>query len=147
MTSHVSDGRLEDLALGKLPTLTSIRTQRHIYNCTPCLQRLVQITFALAARGLGSGPAITDGAHKGKPLFFVHDTADGFIYSRTEKRGSQWEAHHWGDQLAGGRICNTMREANEYLVNCFREMFPEHCCTRRCRLNPDQELDNAKSRL
>jgi hypothetical protein len=66
----------------------------------------------------------------------VHDTADGFIYARTERKGRKWLARHWGEQLHGARECRTMREANEYLTTSFVEMFPEHRCTRRCRIDP-----------
>ena len=84
----------------------------------------------LALRGLASEQlGVPD---KRKPLHIVHDTADGFIYSRTEKQGRKWIAHHWGDQLQGARECKTMREANEYLQTSFEQMFAEHRCTARC---------------
>jgi len=72
-----------------------------------------------------------------KPLFIVHDTDDGLIYLRTERQGRSWRAHNWGDQLEGGWRFRTMKEANEFLISSFGQMFPEHLqCTRRCRLNP-----------
>jgi hypothetical protein len=109
--------------------------QRHLFKCGPCLKRLLEIEYKLALEEalLGGGSPIPD---KRKPLFIVHDTGDGFIYSRAEKTGGKWFARHWGKQLQGGRECKTMREANEFLIQSFAEMFPEHRCTRRCCLNP-----------
>jgi hypothetical protein len=49
-----------------------------------------------------------------KPLFIVHDTSDGFIYSCAERRGRKWFARHWGEELDGGWECATMREASEF---------------------------------
>jgi hypothetical protein len=71
-----------------------------------------------------------------KPLDVVHDTGDGVVYLRAERRGRNWIARNWGPQLGGSRVCKTMREANEYLEASFFEMFPEHRCTERCKLNP-----------
>ena len=72
----------------------------------------------------------------GKPLFLVHDTADGFVYVRVVRAGPRWREHRWGDQLEGGSEWPTVRQANEQAVKSFREMFPEHRCTDRCCLNP-----------
>jgi hypothetical protein len=88
--------------------------------------------------GLGPKPLCLPSTRK--PLSFVHDTADGFVYSKIERRGREWIARHWGDQLDGIRVCATVREANEYVVASFNEMFPEHRCTERCRMNPPAEL-------
>jgi hypothetical protein len=71
------------------------------------------------------------------PLFNVHDTEDGMIYSRATREGRKWIARHWGPQLDGMRVCRTMREANAYLEESFSEMFPEHRCTERCQLMPN----------
>jgi hypothetical protein len=135
MTKHVSETRIEKLALGKLPTPDSIEVQRHLFNCGPCLHRLIEIEYALAALDLivPRGPAM----NKRKPLFIVHDTADGFVYCQTVRLAhGKWMARNWGDRLQGARECKTMREANEHLLTAFREMFPEHRCTDRCQMNP-----------
>jgi len=75
---------------------------------------------------------------KNRPLFIVHDTVDGLIYSRAERRGKKWFARHWGDELDGGGEFLSMRQANDFLTRTFNEMFPEHRCTTRCRLNPEE---------
>ena len=69
-----------------------------------------------------------------KCFWFVHDTADGMVHSKVERQRRKWIARHWGDQLDGMRVCASLRDANEYLVTSFQEMFPEHRCTERCEL-------------
>lgn len=131
MTKHPFESQIEKLALGRLRTLDSIKIQCHLFNCGPCLRRLIEIEFSLVALDLivPRGPALD----KRKPLFIVHDTADGFVYCQTVKlaRG-KWLARNWGDQLNGARECRTMREANDHLLTAFREMFPEHGRIERC---------------
>lgn len=130
MRHEVSDDQIEKLAIGKLTTHESIQVQRHIYNCPDCLQRLIEITYIQELVGLGPKPLCVPKTRK--PLSFVHDTADGFVYSKVERRGRNWIGRHWGVQLDGIRVCTNVREANEYVVRSFREMFPEHRCTKRC---------------
>lgn len=63
----------------------------------------------------------------------VHITEDGPIFGAlhfgTEGR---WMARHWGWQLDGYRICESMEEADAYLTKSFQEMFPEHLCSGLC---------------
>jgi hypothetical protein len=133
MSHAISDEQIEDLATGKLPTHESIQVQQHIYECPDCLRRLIEITYIQELAGLGPKPLCIPTA--GKPLSFIHDTTDGLIHSNVERRGRKWIGRHWGDQFNGMRVCATMREANEYVVRSFEEMFPEHRCTERCRLS------------
>ena len=69
----------------------------------------------------------------------VHDTADGLIYCQAERHGRKWLARHWGDELDGREEFRTLRAANEFVVTSFREMFPEHLCTPKCRKNVRQK--------
>lgn len=132
MRHAVSEEQLENLALGKLATNESIRVQRHIFGCPDCLRKLIEITYILELQGLGPKPLCVPPSRK--PLSFIHHTADGLINSKVEHRGRKWIARHWGDELDGMRVCATMREANEYAVASFNQMFPEHRCTERCRM-------------
>jgi hypothetical protein len=52
----------------------------------------------------------------------MHSGADG-----------KWVVRHWGRQLDGGRICASVEEANAYLMESFKQMFPEHVCSEQCR--------------
>jgi hypothetical protein len=135
MPNHVPNRDIERLALGRLTTAESLRVQRHLFKCGDCLKHLLALEIMLAEKELldGGGAPVPDPR---KPLFIVHDTGDGFIYSKAERRGRKWFARHWGQQLDGGRECGTMREANEFLAQSFREMFPEHRCTLRCGTDP-----------
>jgi len=128
---HASEDEIENLALGRLATADSIRVQRHLYKCGHCLRRLIRTAVILAQEGLAHEPDPT--ADRRKPLFLVHDTADGLIYLRTERQGPRWIARLWGGQFQGARKCRTIQEANEHLLATFHEMFAEHYCTERCR--------------
>jgi hypothetical protein len=130
MPHAISAEQMENLALGKLATHDSIQVQRHIFGCSHCLRKLIEITYIQELQGLAPKPMCVPTTRK--PLSFVPDTADGFIYSKVERRGRKWIGRHWGDQLDGKRVCPTIREANEYVVTSFNEMFPEHRCTERC---------------
>ena len=129
--SHFSAKQIEKLALGELTTAESIRVQTHIYNCPECLKKLVAITLVQEMQGLGPEPLVLPTTRK--PLSFMHDTADGLVFCKVERRGRKWLALHWGDQIDGTRECASVREANEYAVTSFHQMFPEHRCTVRCK--------------
>jgi hypothetical protein len=103
--------------------------------CGDCVKRLLAQEILLAQKELldGDGSSVWDVC---KPVFIVHDTGDGFIYSKAERRGRKSWARRWCDTLDGGRECATMHQANEFLIRSFVEMFPEHRCTRRCRTDP-----------
>ena len=75
-----------------------------------------------------------------KPLFFVHDTSDGMVYSRAQRHGRKWLARHWGDQLDGIGEHSTLEAANRFLIVSFQEMFPEHQCTPRCHANLQDDV-------
>jgi hypothetical protein len=143
MRHAISEEQIENLAAGKLTTHESIQVQRHIYDCSDCLQRLVEITYIQESAGVGPKPPYLLSTRQ--PLSFVHDTADGFVYSVVERRGRKWIARHWGDQLDGLRECVTVKEANEFVVASFQEMFPEHRCTERCIVLDKNMLAGVKS--
>jgi hypothetical protein len=133
VSRHPTRQELRCFSLGTLSA--AVRLQRHLAKCPQCLHRLLDIEETLPS-------AETD--HCSKPnsrkcVFIVHDTGDGMIYCRAEKRGRKWFAHRWGRQISGGQTCTTLDEANEFLATSFREMFPEHRCTSRCRTNPPVE--------
>src|SRR4051812_32197723 len=118
MNAHHTDSELISLSLGCLRTSESLRVQQHVMDCPRCLHRLIDIETAAECLEAIAGHALL--IDKRKPLYVVHDTADGMILSRTEKRGRAWFARHWGDQLDGGRECKTMLEANEFLRLSFQ---------------------------
>jgi hypothetical protein len=134
---HPTLAKLLTLATGRAPTTNSIALQQHLFNCPSCLAKLLQLE-AVNEITVQSNP-YTPLPDCRKPLFVVHDTADGPVYSRAEKRGRKWVARHWGEELSGMRLCRTIREANKYLEQSFGEMFPEHRCTKCCKNLDDNE--------
>jgi len=126
----ISNDQIDKLATGTLTTHESILVQRHIFDCPDCLRRLIEVTVDQELQGLGPNPLWVPNSRA--PLSFVHDTADGFIHLKVERRGRKWVARHWGEHLEGMRECASIREANAYSVASFQEMFPEHRCTDRC---------------
>jgi hypothetical protein len=129
---HPTNLNLERLATGRTSSAQSIDLQRHLYTCEDCLYRFLVLEFLYeTAEQLATRAPKVD---KRRPLYIVHDTGDGMIYSRTMKDGTKWIARHWGEQLAGMRDCTTMKEANAFLIASFTEMFSEHRCTENCRV-------------
>ena len=92
---HTPDQALQALALGALTTAESLRVQRHIFKCPDCLNRLIEVELRLAIADADM-PLLHRKPQLKKPLFVRHDTADGFIYSRVEKRRGKWLAHALG---------------------------------------------------
>ena len=129
--THVNNRQMERLVSGKLKTHEALAAQRHIFTCPECLRRLIEATYRSELEG--SGPTPLEAPAGRKPLRFVHDTADGLIHGSVEKRGRRWVVRHWGNQLDGMKECGSLREANAFAIASFREMFPEHRCTKRCR--------------
>jgi hypothetical protein len=132
---HPTDEEIRELTLGKLTTAQSIRVQRHIYHCSDCLRRLIEADLPLVIADAVMPPHSIK-PDVSRPVFTRHDTADGFIYSRVERKGRRWIERHWGDELSGGGEYRTMREANDHAVAAFWQLFPEHRCTERCSADP-----------
>jgi hypothetical protein len=132
MSRHRTDRELEMYSRGCLKSTTQL--QRHLLECERCLLRLSEIEAPLMPKFDVQDAAPTLPARRA--LFIVHETADGMVYCRAENRSRGWFAHHWGGQLSGGEHCRTVGEANQHVSAAFRQMFPEHRCTRRCRLDP-----------
>lgn len=76
---------------------------------------------------------------------FTHDTEDGLIVSEATRVGQKkWFAHHWGPELDGGISTKTLRDAMTYLIESFRQMFPEHQCTERCETDEMEKSRGTK---
>jgi hypothetical protein len=130
---HTTTQELEGLSSGTIPATHSRRVQRHLCNCIPCFRRLIDLESSTGCRRPLLQPDST------RPIYFVHYTADGLIYSRAQRSGRTWVAHHWGSRLNGGRTFPSLEKANEYLTASFEQMFPEHRCNARCQLLPEDE--------
>jgi hypothetical protein len=132
MKIHPSNDALEKFSLGLLTVTDSCRVQRHLFRCGSCLKRLIAIE---TKDGKPAGKKAIPPADT--PLSFTHDTADGPFHSQAEPYLGIWRARHWGHTLMGMHVCSNVREANEYLVESFNQMFPEHRCNARCRVDQD----------
>jgi hypothetical protein len=70
----------------------------------------------------------------GTQLRSVHITEEGPIFGAVHNGADgKWEARHWGKELNGSWICDSIDEANVYLIESFQQMFSEHVCTAQCR--------------
>jgi hypothetical protein len=124
MTSHIASAVLELYALGRLSEPVLGRVEEHLLTCEACRNEVAGYD-----RVIGALRVLL------VPMSFVHQTEDGPIYSHaTPGPDGTWVARHWGRELDGGRTCQTILEANEYLFVSFAEMFPEHECGPGCQV-------------
>jgi hypothetical protein len=131
--AHPADEALQALTLGTLTTAQSLRVQRHIFHCPDCLTRLISNDILLM---LEDAHPLHDLPRSDMRQSTRHDTVEGFVYSRVERRGRKWLARYWGERVQRQRECRTMREASAHARDDFAQMFPEHRCTERCCINP-----------
>lgn len=125
--SHLQEELLEEYALGRLKGAPLGQVEEHLLLCETCRTRLQETeAFMQAAR-------IAARRLREQPLDLIHDTVEGPVrlLVRATEQGD-WQALFWGSQLEGARRFPTVAEANDYLLESFREMFPEHRCTDRC---------------
>jgi hypothetical protein len=131
MGSHPSKDELERYSLGRVTPVDRAHVEEHLLICESCRSRLTELDAFTAAMRSASQVAATFRANR--PIDVVHYTEEGPVSSRSKKeKQGRWLAVHEGVNLEGGRICRTLREANEYLFRSFVEMFPEHRCTAEC---------------
>lgn len=125
--SHPPEDWLEEYALGRLRGAQLARLEEHLLVCESCRRRLLETEdFIRATRSAAQ-------RLREIPLDFTHDTSDGPVRLLVRQTDDgQWEAAFSGQQLEGARRFPTIAEANDYLLECFREMFPEHRCTDYC---------------
>lgn len=111
MADHISPGSLEEYSLDKLPESSLAVVEEHLLVCDECRAWLEVI----------------------EPVNYVHFTKDGPVYLRaTLLTTGKVMARHWGKNLNGGRVCESVAAARKYLSESFSQMFPEHRCTSKC---------------
>jgi hypothetical protein len=119
---HSSSEELEAYSLGLSPDANLERVEEHLLICERCQDEL----------------ALTDrfsrvSSETAKRLRSIHITEDGPIFGAMHRGADgKWIARHWGRQLDGGQVCDSVDEANAYLTESFRQMFPEHLCSGQC---------------
>jgi hypothetical protein len=126
---HPSSEELEAYSLGMSPEADLERAEEPLLICERCQNEL-----ALTDQYVQAMKKATASPVSGRRLRSVHITEDRPIFgSMHSKADGKWLARHWGRQLDGGRTCDSVEEANAYLMESFRQMFTEHVCSERCR--------------
>jgi hypothetical protein len=124
---RVSGGKPNSLGLSSDADLEEV--EEHLLICERC-QNVLALTdqyIQAMKRALGSPQA-------GGRLRSIHITEDGPVFGAMHSGADgKWVARHWGRQLDGGRICASVEEANAYLMESFKQMYPEHVCSEQCR--------------
>jgi hypothetical protein len=117
---HSSSEELEAYALGRSSDADLEKVEEHLLICERCQDELALSKAA--------------SSEAGKRLRSVHITEDGPVFGAMHGRADgKWVARHWGRQLDGSYVCDSVDEANAYLRESFRQMFPEHLCSGQCR--------------
>jgi hypothetical protein len=124
---HISEDLLERYAM-QIATAEDISViEQHLLVCEVCRDVLVHTEeFISAFRALYDDER--------RPIDFTHHTSSGPIRIRTQRGGKNgtWKALLSGHDIGACEQFNTVQKANAFLKHSFREMFPEHKCTRRC---------------
>ncbi len=127
-TEHPHSEELEAYALGRSPDSVLERIQGHLLTCERCqedLARTAAYILAIKQAAASFGEV--------RRLCSIHITEDGPIFGTMHPRSDgKWLARHWGRQLDGGRVCDSVEDANAYLLDSFHQMFPEHTCSEQC---------------
>jgi hypothetical protein len=126
--AHPSAEDLEVYAMGRSLDVDIERIQTHLLICDRCQMELAQSDHYI--RAVKCGAALLEATRQFRS---VHFTEDGLIFGASHERADgKWVARHWGKQLQGMRVCDSVEEANAYLRESFQQMFPEHVCSERC---------------
>jgi hypothetical protein len=126
---HPSSDELEAYSLGLSSGADLEQVEEHLLICERCQNEL-----ALTDQYIRAMKTAFASLQSGSRLRSVHITEDGPVFGAIHcGADGKWVARHWGRQLDGGRICDSMEEANAYLMESFRQMFPDHQCSEKCR--------------
>ena len=126
---HPSSDKLEAYALGLSSDADLENVEKHLLICDRCQNELALTDRYVAAMKKAAAALKTV-----KGLRSIHFTEDGPIFGAIHcGADGKWVARHWGRQLAGFHVCDSVEEANAYLIDSFRQMFPEHFCSENCR--------------
>jgi hypothetical protein len=126
---HPSCDELEAYSLGLSSDTDLEKVEEHLLICERCQNELALTDqYVRAMKDALAAP------QRGRRLRSVHITDDGPIFGAMHcGADGKWVVRHWGKQLDGGRICDSVEDANTYLMESFQKMFPEHVCSEQCR--------------
>jgi hypothetical protein len=121
--SHLRSGALDAYTSGNGSTADLERAEDHLRVCRQCQSKLARWLEKRATGQRCSGW-----------LRSLHTTEDGPMFTSLRKAANgNWMARHWGRQLDGALVFDSVLEAEAYLKNSLTQMFPEHRCSERCR--------------
>lgn len=127
--AHPSSVDLEAYSLGRASDAGLQNVEEHLLTCERCQNEL-----ALTDQYIQAMKKVLASPSGVRRLRSVHITEDGPIFGAIHlQTNGKWMARHWGRQLDGGRICDSVEDANGYLMESFEQMFPEHICSEQCR--------------
>jgi hypothetical protein len=125
---HPSSDELEAYSLGLSPDADLEIVEEHLLICERCQDEL-----ALTDQYVPAMKKALASPQTGKRLRSIHITENGPVFGAMHRGADgNWVARHWGRRLDGGRICDSVQEANAYLTESFLQMFPEHVCLEQC---------------
>jgi hypothetical protein len=113
--TDLDEGTLRLYALSRLRGERLDQADEHLLVCHECQDRLSAVDNLLLLRTI-----------RDLPVNYTHQTADGPIQVRVVGRAGLWRATLAGQMLADMREFLDLRQANEYALGAFWEMFPEH---------------------
>ena len=127
--AHPSSDALEAYSLSASSDADLEKVEEHLLICERCQNELAETDQYIRAMKGALASAQTGGR-----LRSLHITEDGPIFGAMHRRvDGKWLARHWGRQLNGGRTCDSVEDANAYIMESFHQMFPEHRCSEQCR--------------
>jgi hypothetical protein len=125
---HPPSDELEAYSLGLAADADLEEVEEHLLICERCQNEL-----ALTDRSVPEMKKALASPQTGRRLRSFHITEDGPVFGAMHRGADgKWVARHWGRQLDGGRICDSVEGANAYLMESFHQMFPEHVCSGQC---------------
>jgi hypothetical protein len=127
-SKHLPDDFLERYAIGALTEPELEHVEEHLLACESCRARLAECDAFVSATRAALRQL------RDEPLDFTHYTEDGPIRLMVESTDSgEWRATFAGQELEGACRFGSVAEANDYVLEAFRLMFPGHACDKRCR--------------
>lgn len=131
--THPCAADIRKYALSTLLERKSAVLQQHLLVCLQCRKRLYQTVSLIHARHCAGieGRTLYAGDHL--ECWSVHYVGDDLITSVAIRlRKNKWAVRLSGPRLDAGATTESLEDAQEYLVDSFRRIFPAHECTKQC---------------
>ena len=126
---HPSSDELEAYSLGLSSDTDLEKVEEHLLICERCQNEL-----ALTDQYIRAMKVALASSQTGRRLRSIHITEDGPIFGAMHSR-SRWQmgSSALGQATRWWPTCDSVEEANAYLMDSFQQMFPEHDCSEQCR--------------